>query len=89
MFKYFRQPTHREYATDSLEKAKMELLLGLEKLEYYEGWVACKRKQIERLEQTTKEYQNEQINTQRSSGMLSAFSRVKESRNAEPTLSAV
>lgn len=89
MFKSFRQPTHSEYAVDSLAKAKLELLLGLEKLEYYEGWVASKRKQIARLEQTTEELQNEQTITKRSSGLLSAFSRNKEPRNAEPTLSAV
>ena len=51
MFKNpFREPTHTEYASQSLERAKMELLKALENLEYYESVVFFKRKQIARLE---------------------------------------
>lgn len=51
MFKNpFREPTHEEYAKDTLAKAKMELLKALEHMEYYESIVVFKRKQIARLE---------------------------------------
>lgn len=53
MFKNpFREPTHTEYASESLARAKMELLKALENLEYYESVVSFKRKQIARLEGT-------------------------------------
>jgi hypothetical protein len=87
MFKSFREPNHREYAVDSLEKAKLELLVGLEKLEYYEGWVAAKRKQIARLEETTKEFPNEKTTLKQSTSMFSVFSRSQEPRSADPRLS--
>lgn len=46
----FRELTHTEYAEQSLEKAKLELLKALEYAEYYESLVSFKRKQIARLE---------------------------------------
>ena len=48
MFKNpFREPTHEEYAKDTLAKARMELLKALEHMEYYESIVVFKRKQID------------------------------------------
>lgn len=52
MFKLFTKPTHVEQAQASLEDHRSELLVALEKLEYYEGYVAAKRKTIQRLEAT-------------------------------------
>lgn len=51
MFKNpFRDENHNEYASRTLEVAKLDLLKALENVEFYEAVVVYRRKQIARLE---------------------------------------